>query len=184
MCNFPESLIAQSINDLEAEEGKIVVPEKEEEESTGLKLKRRMSSILKGQKPSSVVRRRKEKNPVHLEAAANEPLLEEEKRVSWTLMSPRDSKLISSDEKAQRLHNLKIRRQSITYRKACLSTPKYQIKASSCPDIYKNTMVDDAFEKEGVTAELTGLLNKCCSLEYIKIPFLIFCFSNFHLYFW
>jgi MFS family permease len=54
------------------------------------------------------------------------------------------------------------------------------MKASSCPDIYKNTVVDEPPDDDGCVAELT----KCCSLKYITIPFIIFCFSNFLLYFW
>ena len=51
--NFPESLIAQSINDLKDEESNVWIgfesseKSKNEEESTGVKLKRRMSSLLK-----------------------------------------------------------------------------------------------------------------------------------------
>ena len=177
---FPESLIAQSINDLKEEESNVGIEnessEKNEEESAGVKLKRRMSSLLKGQKP---MLKKKETDLVPQDSI--EPLLEET-FVSFPAAS-RGNKGIP-DDKIQRLHNLKIRRQSMTYRGACLSTPRYHMKASSCPDIYKNTIVDDAPEEEGCAKELSRSMTKCCSLKYITIPFIVFCFSNFLLYFW
>ena len=154
-------MIAQPINDLKDEESKVRIEcesskkSKNKQESAGVKLKRRMSSLLKGQKP---ILKKREKDS-------------------------RGNKSIAED-KIQRLHNLKIRRQSMTYRGACLSTPRYHMKASSCPDIYKNTLVNDAPEEEGFAAELSRSMTKCCSLKYITIPFIVFCFSNFILYFW
>ena len=179
---FPESLIAQSINDLKEEEFIVGIEcessekSENEEESAGVKLKRRMSSLLKGQRP---ILKKKETDLVPQDII--EPLLEET-FVSFPAAS-RGNKSIPED-KIQRLHNLKIRRQSMTYRGACLSTPRYHMKASSCPDIYKNTIVDDAPEEESCAKELSRSMTKCCSLKYITIPFLVFCFSNFLLYFW
>ena len=180
--NFPESLIAQSINDLKDEESNVGIgfesreKSKNEEESTGVKLKRRMSSLLKGQKP---ILKKKQKDLVPQDTS--KPLLAET-CVSIPAASRGNKKI--AEDKIQRLHNLKIRRQSMTYRGACLSTPRYHMKASSCPDIYKNTIVDDAPEEEGCAKELSRSMTKCCSLKYITIPFIVFCFSNFILYFW
>ena len=42
---------------------------------------------------------------------------------------------------SQYLNHLKVRKQSLTYRGAMLSIPKYRLRASSCPDIYWNSMV-------------------------------------------
>ena len=177
---FPESLIAQSINDLKEEESNVGIEnessEKNEEESAGVKLKRRMSSLLKGQKP---MLKKKETDLVPQDSI--EPLLEET-FVSFPAASGGNKRI--PDDKIQRLQTLKIRRQSMTYRGACLSTPRYHMKASSCPDIYKNTIVDDAPEEEGCAKELSRSMTKCCSLKYITIPFIVFCFSNFILYFW
>lgn len=39
------------------------------------------------------------------------------------------------------LRNLKLQRGSITYRGAMLNIRRYKLKASSCPDIYRNSMV-------------------------------------------
>ena len=39
------------------------------------------------------------------------------------------------------MNHLKIRRQSLAYRRAMLSTAKYSLRAStSCPDIYRNAI--------------------------------------------
>ncbi len=37
-------------------------------------------------------------------------------------------------------HHLRVRRQSLTYRGAMLSISRYRLRASSCPDIYRNSM--------------------------------------------
>eukprot|EP00092_Neocalanus_flemingeri_P033202 GFUD01036108.1.p1 GENE.GFUD01036108.1~~GFUD01036108.1.p1 ORF type:complete len:866 (+),score=215.26 GFUD01036108.1:359-2956(+) len=184
--NFPESLIAKSINDLELEEKKEKVcldvkPEENNEcskhgsESAGVKLKRRMSSLLKGQ--TSILKKKEvsdlRKYSVPTEAA--KPLLEEMPVPTSTV--PKHNQSLPPD-RVQCLHNLKIRRQSMTYRRACLSTPRYHMKASSCPDIYTNTIIDDT------TEDLSRSMKKCCSLKYVTLPFLVFCFSNFILYFW
>lgn len=38
------------------------------------------------------------------------------------------------------LNHLRVRKQSLTYRGAMLSIPRYRLRASSCPDIYRNSM--------------------------------------------
>merc|ERR1712106_980691 len=173
-----ESLIAQSINELEDEESNDGIyneKHRNEEESAGVKLKKRMSSLLKGQKP---MLKKKENNSIRQDT--EKPLLEE---IYVSFPSSHKGQSFAED-KVQRLHNLKIRRQSMTYRNACLSTPRYHMKASSCPDIYKNTVVDDTIEEECCAAKLSRSMKKCCSLKYITFPFIIFCLSNFLLYFW
>ena len=189
--NFPESLIAKSIDDLEHRENKDKVgsDNKYEEssesnrksavESAGVKLKRRMSSLLKGQ--HSILKKKEKRDKRKDAHDSDKPLVEEMSELIPDV--PRRNKVMTED-KIQGLHNLKIRRQSMTYRGACLSTPRYHMKSSSCPDIYKNTIVDDTIDEECCAAELSRSMKKCCSLKYITLPFLVFCFSNFLLYFW
>merc|ERR1711892_617384 len=75
---FPESLIAQSINELEDEESNDGIynenneKHRNEEESAGVKLKKRMSSLLKGQKP---ILKKRENDSTHQDS--EKPLLEE-----------------------------------------------------------------------------------------------------------
>lgn len=45
------------------------------------------------------------------------------------------------------LRNMRIQRGSITYRGAMLNIHRYRLRASSCPDIYRNSMVTIAEEK-------------------------------------
>ena len=73
------------------------------------------------------------------------------------------------------LQNLKVRRQSMTYRGAILSA-RNSLRASSCPDIYKNTMSEEDGEEKG--------WRDCFTLDYVTLPFIVFCVSNFLLYFW
>ncbi|XP_035213357.1 monocarboxylate transporter 9-like isoform X1 [Stegodyphus dumicola] len=46
------------------------------------------------------------------------------------------------------LRNIKVQRGSITYRGAMLNIHRYRLRASSCPDIYRNSMVTIAEEKK------------------------------------
>ena len=62
--------------------------------------------------------------------------------------------------------------------------PRYQMRASSCPDIYRNSMGDLAEEEESCLAECAHSLTQCCALNYFTLAFAVFCFSNFILYFW
>jgi len=173
--NFPESLIAQSISELKEEEFKENDEKvKQEPESTGLKLKKRMSSILKGQKPIL----KKKEHETEMETETEKPLMEE---AFVSFLGANKGHHSITDDRVQRMQKLRNRRQSMIYGRSCHSTiTRHQIKASSCPDIYKNTVVDDPPDDEGCAAELTN----CCSLTYLSIPFIIFCFSNFLLYFW
>lgn len=46
------------------------------------------------------------------------------------------------------LQNMRVHRNSIHYRGALLNTPRYRLKASSCPNIYRNSMTTIAREKD------------------------------------
>lgn len=48
------------------------------------------------------------------------------------------------------LKGLKVKKRSLTYRGAMLNLPRYRLRASSCPDIYRNSITTIAREKEGV----------------------------------
>lgn len=59
------------------------------------------------------------------------------------------------------LRNLKVQRGSITYRGAMLNIHRYRLKASSCPDIFRNSMVTITEEKVSVFCQclLNGNFN-------------------------
>merc|ERR1711970_1468156 len=97
--------IAQSISELKEEEYKENDEKnKAEPESTGLKLKKRMSSILKGQKPI-LKKKESESRPQDTE----KPLIEET-YVSFS--SAHKGYQSTAEDRVQRLQKLKIRRQS------------------------------------------------------------------------
>ena len=62
----------------------------------------------------------------------------------------------------------------MTYRGATLSY-RSRLRSSSCPDIYKNARSAEDDEEETCYGEM---------LDYITLPFIVFCISNFLLYFW
>ena len=49
------------------------------------------------------------------------------------------------------LKGLRVKKRSLTYRGAMLNLPRYRLRASSCPDIYRNSITTIAREKEGVS---------------------------------
>lgn len=64
-------------------------------------------------------------------------------------------------------HNMRIHRNSIHYRGAMMNTHRYRLKASSCPNIYRNSMTTIALEDDEVCYYST--FNK-----YLVIPTKIF----------
>jgi len=190
--NFPDSLtLTKSVSDYRLEdmkEIKLPEPEPEPEEgekeksvSTGVKLKRRVSSMIR---TKSIL---KKKTPESISSkpgpALETPVLETPLLDSVSEDNHADS-VLRTEQKTQRLHNLRFRRQSLTYRGACLSTPRYHMRASSCPDIYKNSIGNLTEVEEDCLTECSHSLLQCCTLKYITLPFAVFCLSNFILYFW
>ncbi|XP_060848652.1 uncharacterized protein LOC132928191 [Rhopalosiphum padi] len=86
------------------------------------------------------------------------------------------------------LQDIKIHRHSLTYRGAMLNINRYRLRASSCPNIYRNSMTTIAKEKHEWSAglwELWYLLLDMMDFSHFKnMPFLLFAISNFLLYTW
>ncbi|KAK6643421.1 hypothetical protein RUM43_004926 [Polyplax serrata] len=85
------------------------------------------------------------------------------------------------------LKNLRVHRHSLTYRGAMLNINRYRLRASSCPDIFRNSMTTIAEEKD----ESCGCLYECWDLlvmldfsHFLDARFLFFAISNFLLYTW
>lgn len=79
-------------------------------------------------------------------------------------------------------------RHSLTYRGAMLNINRYRLRASSCPDIYRNSMTTIAKEKtawyQGID-EFKNLFVDILDLSYFyDIRFLLFAISNLLLYTW
>lgn len=86
------------------------------------------------------------------------------------------------------LRDLRIHRLSVTYRGAMLNINRYRLRASSCPDIYRNSMTTIAKEKVQWYAGLWDfwdLLVDMFDFSHFADPkFLVFAMSNFLLYTW
>lgn len=86
------------------------------------------------------------------------------------------------------LRDLRIHRLSVTYRGAMLNINRYRLRASSCPDIYRNSMTTIAKEKEVWYSglwDLWDLLVDMFDFSHFADPkFLLFAISNFLLYTW
>ncbi|GFY71356.1 monocarboxylate transporter 14 [Trichonephila inaurata madagascariensis] len=82
------------------------------------------------------------------------------------------------------LRNLKIQRGSITYRGAMLNIHRYRLKASSCPDIFRNSMVTIPEEKPCLCLhDLKDLMMEMFDFSNFKnVGYTLFCISNFLLY--
>nr|CAH7756863.1 unnamed protein product [Callosobruchus chinensis] len=86
------------------------------------------------------------------------------------------------------LKDLRIHRLSVTYRGAMLNIHRYRLRASSCPDIYRNSMTTIAKEKVQWYAGLWDfwdLLVDMFDFSHFADPkYLVFAISNFLLYTW
>ncbi|KAG4077718.1 hypothetical protein HA402_004177 [Bradysia odoriphaga] len=86
------------------------------------------------------------------------------------------------------LKDIKMHRHSLTYRGAMLNINRYRLRASSCPDIYRNSMTTIAKEKtqwsQGVDELKNVLLDMVDFSYFADMRFLLFAVSNFFLYTW
>lgn len=87
------------------------------------------------------------------------------------------------------LNHLRVRKQSLTYRGAMLSIPRYRLRASSCPDIYRNSMTTIANIEdlsEDTFCQRVSSVFDCCVVwkQFMNPAYIVFAFSNFILYAW
>lgn len=68
------------------------------------------------------------------------------------------------------LKDLRVHRHSLTYRGAMLNINRYRLRASSCPDIYRNSMTTIAKEKDEV-----------CSVFFVILIAKSFSYSDFYI---
>lgn len=86
------------------------------------------------------------------------------------------------------LNDIRMHRHSLTYRGAMLNINRYRLRASSCPDIYRNSMTTIAKTKlvwyAGIW-EFWDLIVDMLDFSYFADPrFLLFAVSNFLLHTW
>ncbi|KAJ8728434.1 hypothetical protein PYW08_016819 [Mythimna loreyi] len=86
------------------------------------------------------------------------------------------------------LKDLRVHRHSLTYRGAMLNINRYRLRASSCPNIFRNSMTTIAKEKLQWYAGLWDfwdLVVDVLDFSHFSNPaFLVFALSNFLLYMW
>ncbi|KAL6261390.1 hypothetical protein P5V15_006485 [Pogonomyrmex californicus] len=86
------------------------------------------------------------------------------------------------------LKDIRMHRHSLTYRGAMLNINRYRLRASSCPDIYRNSMTTIAKTKLVWYAgfwEFWDLIVDMLDFSYFADPrFLLFAVSNFLLHTW
>jgi len=196
--NYPDSLIAKSISDYTAERDLDMKKDHDKSESAGVKLARRVSSLLKG--PKSILKKAERDELDKIEAAcekgssavvggginhylgvSDEPAASEVDVLVQTKATPQlqaeINRMLPKTEivkgtKRQRqmnqLRELRMRRQSLTCRKRITR----EMRSCSCPDMLKTVIPESPRE--------TGLH----MFKYCSATFLLFCLSNCILYFW
>ncbi|CAH3909902.1 unnamed protein product [Pieris brassicae] len=86
------------------------------------------------------------------------------------------------------LKDLRIHRHSLTYRGAMLNINRYRLRASSCPNIFRNSMTTIAKEKLQWYAGLWDFWDLVVDVldfsHFLNPAFLVFAISNFLLYMW
>ncbi|XP_011301364.1 monocarboxylate transporter 9-like [Fopius arisanus] len=86
------------------------------------------------------------------------------------------------------LRNIRMHRHSLTYRGAMLNINRYRLRASSCPDIYRNSMTTIAKTKlvwySGVWEFWDLVVDMLDFSHFADSRFLLFSISNFLLHTW
>lgn len=146
---YPDSVIAHSLSDCCIGEDKTddgVAANFGDAKGTGLK--RKVSSLFKKKPVRSILKKPKEEKRREEEFDSVEDVSQE-----VVTSSPSKNKHSShfhhpQTGKCMYLNHLRVRRQSLTYRGAMLNINRYRLRASSCPDIYRNSMTTIAIEEE------------------------------------
>ncbi len=124
----------------------------EDDEPAGVKLKRKVSSLFA--RPSKSIL----KNPEDV-AATDAVGSSEEDHLHHPSAVPEEHQSQHFHRTTMNMYHLRMRRQSLTYRRAMLSTNRYRLRASSCPDIYRNSMSTIAQEEDYEDG-----VSRCCCL--------------------
>ncbi|XP_065565100.1 uncharacterized protein LOC136030216 isoform X2 [Artemia franciscana] len=84
------------------------------------------------------------------------------------------------------LKDIRVNKRMLTHRCAMLNLPVYRLRASSCPDLYRNSVVTLSESTDGgLFSDLRIILSEMCDVSNLKnTKFLLFLFSNFLLYAW
>ncbi|XP_023946560.2 monocarboxylate transporter 14-like [Bicyclus anynana] len=82
------------------------------------------------------------------------------------------------------LKDLKMPLNSISHRNAMLNIKRYKLKASSCPDIFKNSMITVNEQEEKWYAECALCLGAMFDVSLLTPPFLLLCCGTVVIFVW
>ena len=199
---FPNTRLAQQLRGSIDDEAMTSTNNHEQQQSNQsssnvIKLKRKVSSLFKTKPLRPILKKplSQKQNGHNITEEETETLSPQQQPHPSLLMTADSSRMTTSlvtapasSSQTQYLNHLKVRKKSLTYRGAMLSIPKYRLRASSCPDIYWNSMVTIDLEVEDDNCFQQGL--KCVNdyitgwKECMNPAFLVFALSNFILYAW
>lgn len=149
------------------------------------------NSVLKGNTASGLITDVHYNNNIDLANGKNVPSGD----LDQNFGQPRRLSLSAASQNQQErklptsyLRDLRVHRHSLTYRGAMLNINRYRLRASSCPDIYRNSMTTIAKEKDEWYAGLWELWYVLVDMldfsHFLDLRFSLFALSNFLLYTW
>ncbi|XP_011873565.1 PREDICTED: uncharacterized protein LOC105565186 [Vollenhovia emeryi] len=136
-----------------------------------------------------------ETNPLLAKQVTHTTVAPTEKRMSKRYSEPR-ANVIRTDSipwlrrqfstNTHYFKDIRVHRNSVMYRGAALNLHKYRLRASSCPDIYRNSMTTLAKENEQKWyAELVDLLKSMLDFSmFFELHFLLMSLSTILLFTW
>ncbi|XP_063917394.1 monocarboxylate transporter 12-like isoform X2 [Zophobas morio] len=125
-----------------------------------------------------------------LPQAQTQPTNQEAAYLSWLKRNQISPPRMNPNKKLPTafLKDLRVHRLSVTYRGAMLNINRYRLRASSCPDIYRNSMTTIAKEKVEWYAGLWDFWDLLVDMfdfsHFADVKYLLFAISNFCLYTW
>lgn len=187
---YPDSAIAQSLSNccLGQDKTDDGVDTSLMEGAKGTGLKRKVSSLFKKKPVRSILKKPKDEKHHDDDVTSDNNVATNSTLASPTLKGKHSGHFHHPQTgKCMYLNHLRIRRQSLTYRGAMLNINRYRLRASSCPDIYRNSMTTIAIEEEtssGILSKLSPFSCCCGWSKFINPSYVFFALSNFILYAW
>ncbi|KAK6623783.1 hypothetical protein RUM44_010639 [Polyplax serrata] len=128
-----------------------------------------------------------EKTPIGADKNCIGNVLPSTESQQTSLPSNRNGILKSGKDSGQHyLKGIRLHRNSVMYRGAMLNIPKYRLRASSCPDIFRNSMTTIAKENEEKWyADILELLKTMFDFSmFVELHFLLISVATILLFIW
>ncbi|KAK7869602.1 hypothetical protein R5R35_003389 [Gryllus longicercus] len=112
-----------------------------------------------------------------------------EEAFQWWVKKSHENNQYQQRRTTQYLRNLQVHRHSLIYRSAVLKIRRSRLRASSCPDIYRNSMTQTIHEEKDEWFSCLGDLRDVIAdmvdfSHFTDVRFVLFAISNFLLYSW